>query len=183
MGLHFGEGSELQYPDETYFALDPDRLRGLQDQQDVVDDDFVDLDLTSTVDELSTADDLEYPAEFQPQDAAPDLLELSADEVVASLNATSSLDAYHPDPCPSPRNVRVWTKDDREDLHKLGNMVSSFLEVPPFAADSKTFNALVIAPLMDSSGPRPCAVQALMQVMEGVMIRHRYVFYCLHNRT
>ena len=88
---------------------------------------------------------------------------------------------------PTPENMhntnqsrtRVWTKEDREDLNKLGTMISMFLEVPQFASGAKVFSSLVIAPLMDTAGPRPGAVQVLTQVMESTMIRHRYASCCL----
>ena len=71
--------------------------------------------------------------------------------------------------------VRAWTAQDREDLTKLGSMMQHFLRMPQFSAEQRYFSSLVIAPLMDSDGPLPGAVQALSQVMESVMIRHRYV--------
>ncbi|KIP07791.1 hypothetical protein PHLGIDRAFT_35256, partial [Phlebiopsis gigantea 11061_1 CR5-6] len=68
---------------------------------------------------------------------------------------------------------RVWTRQDRGDLNKLGTMISSFLEVPQFAGKQNAFAKLVIAPLMDPSGPQPGSVQVLRQVMESVMLRHK----------
>ena len=50
-----------------------------------------------------------------------------------------------------------------------------FRSMPQFSAEARYFSSLVIAPLLDSGGPLPGAVQALSQVMESVMIRHRYV--------
>ncbi|KIP07794.1 hypothetical protein PHLGIDRAFT_405997 [Phlebiopsis gigantea 11061_1 CR5-6] len=72
-----------------------------------------------------------------------------------------------------PPSVRIWTKEDRGDLNKLGTMLSSFLEVPQFAAGSKVFGNTVVTPLFDSAGPRPGSIQVLSQVMENMMLRHR----------
>jgi hypothetical protein len=68
---------------------------------------------------------------------------------------------------------RIWTKDDRVDLTKLGSMISKFLAVPQFNADLKLYTTRVVDPLLHSGGPRPGAIQVLKQVMETVMIRHR----------
>ena len=73
------------------------------------------------------------------------------------------------------QSMRQWTRDDRQDLNKLGTMMAQFLGVPQFSADPKLFERLVIAPLMATGGPRPGAVQVLTQVMETTMIRHRSV--------
>jgi len=69
--------------------------------------------------------------------------------------------------------LRVWNKHDREDLRKLGNMVTHFISLPQFGADSKLMNTHVTEPLLDPRGPRPGAISVLNQVMEMVMIRHR----------
>ncbi|KAF9817821.1 hypothetical protein IEO21_03163 [Rhodonia placenta] len=72
--------------------------------------------------------------------------------------------------------VRTWTRDDREDLRKLSNMIVHFLEVPQFAAGAKTlFNKAIIQPLMANPRPRPGAIEVLEQVMSSVMIRHRII--------
>ncbi|GLB34634.1 putative SNF2 family protein N-terminal domain [Lyophyllum shimeji] len=83
-----------------------------------------------------------------------------------------------PSPSSSPlpaSNVppRVWTKYDREDLGKLGKMISHFIAVPQFTACPKLVSTHVIEPLLDPQGPRPGAIQVLNQVMEMIMIRHR----------
>ncbi|KZT27320.1 hypothetical protein NEOLEDRAFT_1110673 [Neolentinus lepideus HHB14362 ss-1] len=67
---------------------------------------------------------------------------------------------------------RKWTSNDREDLRKLGTMISRFLGTRHFA-NSSTFNKFVITPLFGPDGPLPGAIQVLIQVMETVMIRHR----------
>ncbi|KAL1937641.1 hypothetical protein VTO73DRAFT_13027 [Trametes versicolor] len=70
---------------------------------------------------------------------------------------------------------RVWHGDEREDLRKLGNMLSYFLLMMPFASKSepKAFATLVANPLFASSGPYPGDIDVLVQVMSSVMVRHR----------
>ncbi|TFK36351.1 hypothetical protein BDQ12DRAFT_686775 [Crucibulum laeve] len=70
-------------------------------------------------------------------------------------------------------SARVWNKYDREDLNKLGNMITHFIAVPQFTADSKLVQTHVTEPLLDAGGPRPGSIQVLNQVMEMIMIRHR----------
>ncbi|KAJ6622904.1 hypothetical protein B0H10DRAFT_2011949 [Mycena sp. CBHHK59/15] len=57
---------------------------------------------------------------------------------------------------------RVWTRDDSEDLTKLGNMITHFVGVPQLLANPQ----LVATHIKD-------AVEVLMQLMSSVMIRHR----------
>lgn len=70
------------------------------------------------------------------------------------------------------KSIRLWTSKDREDVHKLSNMITHFLRVPHFAADPKLLKN-VSSPLFDPEGPRPGAIQVLTQVMNMVMIRHQ----------
>jgi hypothetical protein len=72
-----------------------------------------------------------------------------------------------------PKKPRIWNKYDREDLKKLGNMITHFIALPHFNADPKLMSNSVIDPLLAPVGPRPGAIQVLNQVMEMVMIRHR----------
>ncbi|KAF8912126.1 hypothetical protein CPB84DRAFT_1761324 [Gymnopilus junonius] len=76
-------------------------------------------------------------------------------------------------PQPMAPQKRTWNKYDREDLNKLGNMITHFIAIPQFSADPKLVSTHVIEPLLDPRGPRPGAIQVLNQVMEMVMIRHR----------
>lgn len=73
---------------------------------------------------------------------------------------------------PARSGPRIWTKYDREDLNKLGKMITHFVGVPLFVGDPQLVKA-VISPLLDRQGPRPGAIQVLIQVMRMVMIRHR----------
>jgi hypothetical protein len=68
--------------------------------------------------------------------------------------------------------ARRWTTNDREDLRKLGIMMTHFLKVPHFSANPKLLNQIV-SPLLDAQGPRPGAIQILNQVMSMIMIRHQ----------
>ena len=70
---------------------------------------------------------------------------------------------------------RVWTRVDRDDLAKLGEMISKFIGVPQFAHEANLFRRLVAAPLLDRNGPGLGAIQVLSQVMSQVMFRHQCV--------
>lgn len=74
-------------------------------------------------------------------------------------------------------SARIWTPRDRENLRRLGKMISSFLKVEEFSnlEGTRMFNELVVSPLFGENGPQLRAVQVLKQVMGSVMIRHRYV--------
>ncbi|KAI8982894.1 P-loop containing nucleoside triphosphate hydrolase protein [Trametes punicea] len=68
---------------------------------------------------------------------------------------------------------RVWPAEERVDLRNIGNMLTDFLMMMPFAADPKAFSRLVTNPLFRPSGPYPGDVDVLAQVMSSVMVRHR----------
>ncbi|KAF9469380.1 P-loop containing nucleoside triphosphate hydrolase protein [Collybia nuda] len=68
---------------------------------------------------------------------------------------------------------RIWNKYDREDLNKLGKMITHFIAVPQFSADSKLVQTHIMEPLLDPEGPRYGAIEVLTKVMEMIMIRHR----------
>lgn len=171
MGLHFGECSEVQ--------ADVDDSSPESDSSAKRDSDIADLSADSSmddIDQLGELGELLYPD--SPDDPTlPDFL-LPTSQVlslpVSSFQPTSP-STPPPDDADESMPTRAWTGDDREDLHKLGNMVSSFLEVPQFAGEtnSKVFGTHVIVPLMDASGPRPGSIKVLKQLMEGIMIRHR----------
>lgn len=69
--------------------------------------------------------------------------------------------------------LRLWNKHDREDLNKLGKMITHFIAVPQFAANAKLVQTHIVEPLLDRSGPRFGAIEVLTQVMQMIMIRHR----------
>ncbi|KAI5122210.1 hypothetical protein M0805_002699 [Coniferiporia weirii] len=68
--------------------------------------------------------------------------------------------------------AHVWSSADRTDLRKLGDMMSSFLGVLPFATNARAFE-LVVEPLFGKDGPLPNAPRVLEQVMSAYMVRHR----------
>ncbi|PPQ64839.1 hypothetical protein CVT24_008204 [Panaeolus cyanescens] len=55
------------------------------------------------------------------------------------------------------QSKRGWTDTDRQDLRKLGKMVSGFLAAPQFQSDLrlKKLKTHLIDPLLDPEGPRP----------------------------
>lgn len=101
----------------------------------------------------------------------------SIEDAEEASGTTSSISTAVNSPAGSPPpnfpGKRIWNKYDREDLSKLGNMISHFIAVPQFSADSKLISSHVIEPLLDPSGPRNGAIQVLNQVMGMAMIRHR----------
>lgn len=76
-----------------------------------------------------------------------------------------------PESCGS--KPRIWTNDDKQDLVKLSAIITYSLSFLKFKADAKAFKNLVAAPLLDTTGPSPGAIQVFEQVMKAVMIRHR----------
>jgi hypothetical protein len=94
---------------------------------------------------------------------------------LSAETSDSSEDETMPISEDEPMTVRIWNDFDREDLRKLAAMMIHFLRVPNFAAESKTFDVNVIAPLLEKVGPLPGAIQVLNQVMKMQMIRHRQV--------
>lgn len=111
-------------------------------------------------------------------DQVPARMDMSSTEDTAEVSETTpSISPADTSPAGSPPPdspvKRIWNKFDREDLNKLGNMISHFITVPQFSADNKLISTHVIEPLLDPCGPRSGAIQVLNQVMEMVMIRHR----------
>ncbi len=94
---------------------------------------------------------------------------LPAEDIIPSSSEVSPAGT----PSPTTPLKRIWTKYDREDLNKLGNMITHFIAVPQFNADCTLISTHVTEPLLDPCGPRRGAIQVLNQVMEMVMIRHR----------
>ncbi|PSS35604.1 hypothetical protein PHLCEN_2v1427 [Hermanssonia centrifuga] len=175
MGLRFGEGTELQYPEEEklideersalqVFEQQPPSMRSLEPESPSE-------DVKPQLDPLDIFGGLQYPEDDvieEVQEHAP----VSTD--FSSLSQrTSNFEAHDNGDSPQPQRTRVWTRADRDDLHRLDKMISSFLEIPQFSSDPKLFSLNVTAPLMDASGPRMGSIQVLAQVMESVMVRHR----------
>lgn len=123
---------------------------------------------------LQGSSDLDQASQSDEEPSSIDIDDINESELDCSAEELESSTIFEGDNTPS-LSRRRWTKTDRMDLTRLGSMISSFLEEPRFAADSKLFQTHVIAPLMDSSGPRFGSVQVVMQVMQSVMIRHRCV--------
>lgn len=74
--------------------------------------------------------------------------------------------------------VRIWSNYDSVNLRKLRTMIGDFLAVPRFHSDLKIFTEHVSTQLCNQRGPRPGAISILTQVMQMVMVRHRYVREC-----
>ncbi|KAG7194335.1 uncharacterized protein KQ657_004547 [Scheffersomyces spartinae] len=61
------------------------------------------------------------------------------------------------------------TFDERNDLAKLGNIVSNFLKVEPFHSQLKSWTNLIVKPLISGSYN---AEQALYMLINNLMVRH-----------
>ena len=153
MGLRFGSREQQ--------ALDS----GDEDKGD--DADTGDFDASTTGEQAAAHKDARSPVD--PTSLPHSSLLLQGSMAASSTDRRDS----------STRDVRVWTKEDRGDLNKLDTMISSFLGVPQFAANLKFFSSRVITPLMHTAGPQPGSIQILTQVMQSVMVRHRFVFLSL----
>lgn len=136
----------------------------VDDDEEVENEELVSADYRQRV--IETQDGLSDSDSENSADPSPASLECSPQ--VAPGSASAALNGKPPQTF-----VRVWSKNDRGDLNKLGAMISSFLRIPRFAADAKLFSSCVVAPLMDPLGARPGAIQVLTQVMASTMIRHR----------
>lgn len=91
-------------------------------------------------------------------------------ELPQGSNANSAASSVDGD---AETSVRIWTPQDREDLKKLSNMISTFLKLPRFMADGKAFRTLVLDGLFNSHGPLPGSIQVLTNFLSTIMIRHR----------
>jgi len=106
-------------------------------------------------------DDLdEFVLEYDELDGSQ-----NSSETFSRASSSYSLDTEAP--------PRIWNKYDREDLNKLGKMVTHFIAVPQFAVDPKLVQTHIVEPLLDHRGPHFGAIQVLTQVMEMIMVRHR----------
>ncbi|KAF8891332.1 SNF2 family N-terminal domain-containing protein [Infundibulicybe gibba] len=96
-----------------------------------------------------------------------------SDEEQEEIDIDADDDIQMDEPISTNTHTRIWNKYDREDLQKLGKMITHFVAVPQFAAEPKLIQTHLAEPLLDRQGPRPGAIQVLNQVMEMIMIRHR----------
>ena len=160
MGLRFGEGSSAStaMTDSLWKAL---QRKVLSVEETMVDDGDI---------EMGNGE----------RDDVPDWANALAGDGISTLD---HLELQYPDASMalgSFTELQRWTKQDRNDLNKLGNMLIHFLNIARFSkppgSTVTVFNSHVIAPLMHKSGPLPGSVRVLRQVMESVMVRHRFVF-------
>lgn len=100
-----------------------------------------------------------------------------AEEILSTTaNEQSMADTEPVYPCDGGSDIpRSWTRVDRDDLAKLGEMISKFIGVPQFAYEANLFRKMVATPLLDRHGPSFGAIQVVSQVMSQVMFRHRCV--------
>lgn len=90
----------------------------------------------------------------------------------------SGLDSLDSSPAPPSSALsvaRIWNRFDHEDVKKLITMITHFVGMPHFNANPNTVKTHINAALFDRLGPRPGAIQVLVQIMTMVMVRHRYV--------
>jgi hypothetical protein len=117
---------------------------------------------------------LESPSKKGRQDnSAFEETEEGIDWTEANSSFSSQVTTPAGSPPPATPFKRIWNKYDREDLNKLGNMITHFIAIPQFSTDSSLMTTHVTEALLDPSGPRHGAIQVLNQVMQFVMIRHR----------
>ncbi len=121
----------------------------------------------------SVTECLESPSKKGKQDNLTTFEESEEGLDLSESSYPSQLTTPGGSPPPTTPVTRIWNKYDREDLNKLGNMMTHFIAVPQFNADSSLITTHVTEALLDSSGPRRGAIQVLNQVMQLVMIRHR----------
>lgn len=98
---------------------------------------------------------------------------LGDDELFESQDSSETFSRASSLPPDTEASLRIWNKYDREDLNKLGRMITHFISVPQFAADPRLVQTHVVEPLFDRRGPRFGATQVLTQVMKMIMVRHR----------
>ena len=156
MGLQFGGASEVQYPDDELQYPEDDPFDMLQEYK-----------------EMFRAVELGTPSRRSSKDSTPS--PIFPQQLLPAVSFASTAHVTYE--ASMPTYARVWTKEDRGDLVKLGKMVSSFLNVSRFAVEDKLFETRIINSLMDEAGPKPGSIQVLTQVMESAMIRHRYVSF------
>ncbi|KAK7038234.1 helicase C-terminal domain-containing protein [Favolaschia claudopus] len=106
--------------------------------------------------------------DMAPGEASEDLSNSSRAASEGPETAQDDDDALTAAPVP-----RIWTKDDGEDLKRLGNMITHFVGVPQLLANPQLFTTQVKNALLDKRGPRFGATEVLTQVMSSVMFRHR----------